>query len=357
MKTGVVYGAGRLQLHTISSLIHSVCEQYNIKCKKKDDEIEMLQHGFSELKNVHSLEYVKLEIITRHEVCSNIKPVDVGYLQGLPENSNAVFQVASNFNGIEAISEMVHPEIENFTERYYLDRTQGPAASISAGAAAIIRVHAPFYDSKLNPEVWDQTRRQQLNFLSKLSSHFPQQNGYIAFTGDEPKFPKPYSKEYYKMLLDVFMCYHQECQVITGHKDNGGKLYKVHNPDQKVDQVFSAAVNICQGKLAKTNANAPNSETKCRFVLESAYNGAYLEAISNKRSKLFLTLIGGGSFGNRKEWILDAILSAHKKWAVKNLTTLEKVVLVAFKNSDIPTEFLDKLIYENIPHAYTSFLE
>jgi len=159
------------------------------------------------------------------------------------------------------------------------------------------------------------------------------------------------------LLLDVQMCYHQECQVITGFKDNSGRLTKISNPDQKVDQIFCAAVNLCQGKLAIQNVAVPNSETKCRFVLESAYNGAYLEAINNKRSKLYLTLIGGGSFGNKKEWILDAILSAHKKWAVKNITTLERVVLVAFKHTDIPTDFLEKLILENVPHAYTSFLQ
>jgi len=266
-----------------------------------------------------------------------------------------VFQVASNFNGIEAISESVHPEVENFTEKYSMDKTQGPAASISAGAAAIIRVHAPFYNPKQEHSTWEQSRKYQINFMQKLSVHFPQQNGYIAFTGEEPKFPKFQSRDYYKMLLDVYMCYHQDCQVITGYKDISGKLAKIHNSDQKIDQVFSAAINLFQGKFAKSNTEAPNSATKCRFVLESAYAGAYLEAIANKRKILYLTLIGGGAFANKKEWILDAILTAHQKWGLAKTTSLERVILVAFKHSDIPTEFLERLNMDCLPHSYKSY--
>jgi hypothetical protein len=44
--------------------------------------------------------------------------------------------VASNFNGVEAISEGSSPDGASFTEKYIYDLTQGPAASISAGAGA-----------------------------------------------------------------------------------------------------------------------------------------------------------------------------------------------------------------------------
>lgn len=67
------------------------------------------------------------EILVRAE---DRRSVDVAYLQSLPEMRGAVFQAASNFNGIEAISEFSSPDQENFTEKYYMDGTQGPAASI-----------------------------------------------------------------------------------------------------------------------------------------------------------------------------------------------------------------------------------
>jgi hypothetical protein len=47
-----------------------------------------------------------------------------------------VVQVASNFNGVEAISEGSSPDGASFTEKYIYDPTQGPAASISAGPGA-----------------------------------------------------------------------------------------------------------------------------------------------------------------------------------------------------------------------------
>lgn len=121
--------------------------------------------------------------------------MDVTYLQSLKENKNAVFQVASNFNGVEATSEASSPDTPNFTEKYIWDPTQGttqppihlmvvaygrdqrwplssflpsfvqrigPAASISAGAAAIARVHAAFYHPDLPQDAWGQTRDNQV---------------------------------------------------------------------------------------------------------------------------------------------------------------------------------------------------
>jgi hypothetical protein len=92
----------------------------------------------------------------------SIRFVDVAYLQSLPENRNALFQIASNFNGVEAVTETSYPNSPDFTTKYYTDRTQGPAASISAGAGAITRVHAAFFNEKKNPDEWGQTKDDQV---------------------------------------------------------------------------------------------------------------------------------------------------------------------------------------------------
>ena len=105
--------------------------------------------------------------------------VDVAYLQTLEENRGCVFQVASNFNGVEATSETSSPDSPTFTEKYIYDPTQGiasctkqqkilncstgPAASISAGAAAIARVHAAFYEPDTSQNAWLQTRSKQVS--------------------------------------------------------------------------------------------------------------------------------------------------------------------------------------------------
>jgi len=102
--------------------------------------------------------------------------------------------------------------------------------------------------------------------------------------------------------------------------------------------------------MRKKNTAAPNSDVKCRFVLDCAYQGTYLEAIANKRSKIFLTLVGGGAFGNKKEWIYSALLAAHKKWGIIGQSSLQKVTLVVFKSSEITNSFISTLLQEGIPH-------
>lgn len=77
---------------------------------------------------------------------SALHNVDVAFLQAHPDYKDAVFQVASNHNGIEAISESSYPDAPSFVTNYIYDRTQGPRASVSAGPAAIARVYAMFYD-------------------------------------------------------------------------------------------------------------------------------------------------------------------------------------------------------------------
>ncbi len=61
--------------------------------------------------------------------------------------------------------------------------------------------------------------------------------------------------------------------------------------------------------------------TLCSAILNSQDNG-------NKR--VFLTLLGGGAFGNRSEWIMDSLkraLALYKEW---NLD----VTIVSYKRSN-----------------------
>ena len=82
------------------------------------------------------------------------KCVDVAALQA--NNSGALFQVASNFNGLETTFH--NQDIsEQDLERYAYDFTQGPAASISAAPGLILRRYYPFYVEGTNPSDWEQT--------------------------------------------------------------------------------------------------------------------------------------------------------------------------------------------------------
>jgi len=62
---------------------------------------------------------------------------DVQELHSQVENSNALFQAASQFNLLEMVSPYVTPE--QGIDRYEYDYTQGPACAISCGAGTIYR--------------------------------------------------------------------------------------------------------------------------------------------------------------------------------------------------------------------------
>lgn len=66
------------------------------------------------------------------EVVANVQE-----LHKQPENANALFQAASQFNLLEMISPSVTPE--KGIAQYEYDRTQGPACAISCGAGTIYR--------------------------------------------------------------------------------------------------------------------------------------------------------------------------------------------------------------------------
>ena len=91
------------------------------------------------------------------------------------------------------------------------------------------------------------------------------------------------------------------------------------------------------------------SQAKAKALLRAAYLGSYLSAIETGCENLFLTLIGGGAFGNDLQTIFIEILNAHKRIALhRNNTTLKKVELFLFKKPDFIGGFLDKLVTDGI---------
>ncbi len=51
-------------------------------------------------------------------------------------------------------------------------------------------------------------------------------------------------------------------------------------------------------------------EPFARLILEASYEATLRVAAARGPAPVFLTLIGGGVFGNRIDWILDALLAA-----------------------------------------------
>ncbi|KAH3764491.1 hypothetical protein Pelo_3597 [Pelomyxa schiedti] len=295
------------------------------------------------------------EIRTRdYETAS--KYVDVAYIQGLKENERAVFQVASNFNGVESPSESRAPDASSFTEDYISDRTQGPAASVSAAAAAIARVHAAFYDPFKPPSSWRQTREKQIEFLENIKQHFPVRNGYVILSEEPTNFPGP--AEQGDLLNSTKIGLHTDCQVVFGGCPDWDHFTVVPSK-HTVDQVFCAAMNCGQGMSGARNRKHTESEKKRRFLLDAAYQGSYLAAAVREAPSLFLTLIGGGVFGNPIPEICQAIFDAHMQVTRHPACKLNKVVLALFDPCVPPViiALAKKLKSNGVPVAWKKILE
>eukprot|EP01124_Arcella_intermedia_P024565 TRINITY_DN4165_c0_g2_i4.p1 TRINITY_DN4165_c0_g2~~TRINITY_DN4165_c0_g2_i4.p1 ORF type:complete len:819 (+),score=199.11 TRINITY_DN4165_c0_g2_i4:42-2498(+) len=284
------------------------------------------------------------------------KFVDVSYLQGLPDNQRAVFQVASNFNAIESADENISPgNSATFTQDYVNDKTQGPIASISAGAAAICRVHAPFYDPRKPHSKWTQNSKRQLNFLKNLEEYFTIKNGYVVLNDNSKDLPdeKAPGKPWDTLLKSFLVAYHRSVQVTSTTRENG-YYNKIVNENQLIDQVFSAALNINQGTSGEDNKKTKNIESKCKFLLKCAYESAYVSAIYHERKKLYLTLVGAGVFGNNLDWIYESILQAHLKWARHPNCTLKTVYIVQYSDLQHSDSFLQQL-RNTIPYTFIQY--
>jgi len=119
---------------------------------------------------------------------------------------------------------------------------------------------------------------------------------------------------------------HEDAQVVFKRGPNPNVMEVLPSPPQ-IDQVLSASANW-------RYLGAPPSKRSVtaltRALLRASYDGAYLAAILRSRKLLLLTLIGGASFGNPMEMILEEIRRAHDRWATHPRSKLQEVRLVLY---------------------------
>ena len=225
---------------------------------------------------------------------------DVQRLHQNPNHANALFQVASQFNLLEMTGPGVTPEAG--VDRYENDFTQGPACAIAAGAGTIYRNYFAPIAGQIG-----QSSENQLDCLSDLGTAlgnidgrlWSMRNGYALA-----------SEEGLARISAVLSSLREsERDRLRGLLRVGlqlGTEVTLGDSRHLVNQLFGSAlpVSYCP--------HPPEAWAEfAQLVLEASYEAVLSAAIVHQartgNRQVFLTQIGGGAFGNRKEWIHAAM--------------------------------------------------
>ena len=278
-----------------------------------------------------------LEILSLHELRKRVASIgclsgkltlaelvgDVKALHTDIVSAGATFQVASQFNLLEMVSPSVTPE--QGIGIYEGDPTQGPACAIACGAGTIYRN----YFIELNGQI-GQSETMQVDCLADMGNAlgnsdnrlWKMRNGYALPSAGGLKEVTARLRSMTETELDAT----REKLQIGVQWDTQVTL---KGSEHLVSQVYCSALPVAYSGLASAQW-----EPFARLVLEAAYEATFavaaLNAANTGNKNVYLTLLGGGAFGNDQTWILDAIRLAATKYKDVGL----EVKIVSFRHSN-----------------------
>jgi hypothetical protein len=229
-----------------------------------------------------------------------------------PANAGALFQVASQFNLLEMIGPSVMPS--DGVTGYEDDWTQGPASAISCGAATIWRNYFVPHHGNVG-----QTGNQQIDCLADLGSEVDNSNQRYWRMSNGYALAEPDGLSGLKVRLQVMSA--EEIDDLRAHSRIGLQWdteVTLENAGHCVTQAFCSALPIAYGRDP-----VGEWEPFARLVLEAAYEATLHAAALNARRTgnptVWLTLLGGGAFGNPQHWIISALDRALRRFAESGL--------------------------------------
>jgi hypothetical protein len=264
----------------------------------------------------------KIELPQNQKITLSEAIGDVKKLHGESENNGAVFQAASQFNLLEMASPNAVPE--DGVGIYDYDKTQGPACAIACGAGTVYRNYFVNVKGQIG-----QTADLQIDCLEDIEQFFQEgnsklwnmKNGYcLAYALGLDLIRKKMTAlnsdeyEYLKGLLKVGIQHEAAVTAFAGRS--------------KVTQVYCSGVPV-----AYSGISSQQWEPFGKMILEATYEATFWAAINNMNkgitNKVFLTLVGGGVFGNPDSWLYDAITLNLKKFENSGLD----VIFVSYGSS------------------------
>ncbi len=247
---------------------------------------------------------------------------DARALHADASHARALFQVASQFNLLEMVNPAVTPE-QGITI-YEQDATQGPACAIACGAGTMYRNYFIEVDGQIG-----QTADKQVDCLAAIgkalgnSNHrlWKMRNGYALPSAEglnevDSKLSSMLESDMADLRGMLKIGLQWDTQVtMTGYC-------------HLVTQAFCSALPVAYSGLP-----SKSWERFAKLILEAAYEATFAAAVLNASKtgnrSLYLTLLGGGAFGNDQAWILDAIRRAAELYKRFDLD----VKIVSFRHS------------------------
>ena len=231
---------------------------------------------------------------------------DVLELHALPENRNAMFQVASQLNCLEFAGPNETPE--DGVTQYADDPTQGPACSLAAAAATVVRNYFAPVDG-IAGQRHDRQIDNSLDLQRALGTNeefITVRNGYTF--SDEARLralPAAIEAAGREALIgSMRIGVQHRCQVTFARR------YEEPRAPTFVSQAFCSALSCGYNRLPISRW-----EPLATIVLDGAYEATLLAALAEVEAGtgsgiVWLTFIGGGVFGNDDAWIAAAIRRA-----------------------------------------------
>jgi hypothetical protein len=237
--------------------------------------------------------------------------------------SGAFFQVASQFNLLEMVSPIVTPE-QGITI-YESDPTQGPACAVACAAGTLYRNYFVELDGQIG-----QTVSKQVDCLSAIGKSLGNVNSRLWEMKNGYALPSPDGlKEVHSKLSTIS---ESKLDELRGELKIGlqwNTQVTLGDCEHLVTQAYCSALPVAYSRLPSRSW-----EMFARLILEAAYEASFAASVMNAsktgNKSVYLTLLGGGAFGNDQEWILDAIRRAAKLY---NRFDLD-VKIVSFRHSN-----------------------
>ena len=263
-----------------------------------------------------TLETPSLAELRNRVTASNITPrktklheivADVQALHADPSNAHALFQVASQFNLLEMTSPDITPE--DGIDRYEHDHTQGPACAIAAGAGTIYRNYFVELDGQRG-----QSADRQIDCLYDLGAALGNDNNRLwSMRNGYALASEKGLKEISNRLKSTDSAEIDRLRGLLRIGIQWETEVTISDTKHTVSQAYCSALPV-----AYTRHTPALWEAFAKLVLEASYEATFcagvLNAIQTGNNKLYLTLLGGGAFGNKTEWIIDAIYPALVKY-------------------------------------------